>query len=89
MRRIVFIIAMMTSLTVGARDKVVNTPVFAEGSGVVVPRTIILGQTATTVGIRLRTGSYTLSDAFHLVACNWGTASSGSSKTSVTGLDGI
>lgn len=68
MRQTVLAIAMMTSLTVGARDKVVNTPVFAEGSGVVVPRTIILGQKATTMGIRLRTGSYTLSDASHLVA---------------------
>lgn len=68
MRQTVLAIAIMTSLTVGARDKVVNTPVFAEGSGVVVPRTIILGQTATTVGIRLRTDSYTLSDASHLVA---------------------
>lgn len=66
--KLIFVLSLTAALTVGARDKVVNTPVFAEGSGVVIPRTIIFGRTATTVGIRLRTGGYTLAGESHLVA---------------------
>ncbi|MCF0199154.1 MAG: TlpA family protein disulfide reductase [Bacteroidaceae bacterium] len=67
MKKTTFLVAFITALNATAKDKVVHNPVFSEGSGRFLPRTVILGKTATTVGIKLYSVGWTLNKESHLV----------------------
>ena len=67
--KILFTIAMITSLATFAKDKVLNRPAFADGGMYFCPKTVIMGKTSTVIGFKIWTGnSWTLATESHLVA---------------------
>lgn len=68
--KILFTIAMITSLATFAKDKVLNRPAFADGGMYFCPKTVIMGKTSTVIGFKIwRSGdSWTLDSESHLVA---------------------
>lgn len=65
--RLIFVVALATSLATFAKDRVVHNPVFAGGGTSLCPKTVVMGKTATTIGFRVMSHSWTLDAGAHLV----------------------
>ena len=68
MQRIVLVIALTTPSLLFAKDKVVKRPAYVCGGDSFYPNTIVLQESATILGIRLLSRSWSLSSESHLVS---------------------